>query len=180
MKISVFIATSLDGYIADKEGNIDWLYSIPNPENEDMGYSEFMSGIDAIVMGRNTFEVVAGFDIEWPYQVPVYVLSSTLTSVPNKLQGIVDVVNGPLKEVLSVLKNKGYHNLYVDGGKTIQSFLAEDLIDVMTITTIPILLGGGIPLFTELPNPLKFSCVMSKVYLDAIVQSRFERVEKFS
>jgi len=75
---SVFIATSLDGYIADRNGKIDWLNTIPNPDNNDMGYTEFTKGIDALLMGRKTFETVLGFDGDWPYNKPVFVLSNKL------------------------------------------------------------------------------------------------------
>lgn len=173
MKNKVFIATSIDGYIADKDGGIEWLHSIPNPEGDDMGYNEFISGIDAVVMGRKTFEIVQSFDMGWPYQVPVFVLSNSLRAVPENLIDKVEVVNGELKTILKAIRSKGFNNLYIDGGKTIQSFLREDLIDEMTITIIPYLLGGGIPLFSELPEQLKFKCIGSKVYLDAVVQSCF-------
>ena len=93
-KNSVYIGVSLDGYIADKDGGLDWLDFIPNPEGSDMGYYEFMSGIDALVMGRNTFEVVDGFDIDWPYKKPVFVLSNSLTEVPEKYKGKVYLLGG--------------------------------------------------------------------------------------
>lgn len=175
MKNKVFIATSIDGYIAGKDGGIEWLHSILNPEGDDMGYNEFMSGIDAIVMGRKTFEIVQGFDMDWPYQVPVFVLSNSLKEAPEDLIGKVNLVKGDLKDILKIIHGKGFQNLYIDGGKTIQSFLREDLIDEMTITTIPILLGEGIPLFSNLPKTLMFKCVSSKVFLDAVPQSFFVR-----
>ena len=174
----VFIATSLDGYIADKDGGIDWLHSIPNPDNIDMGYAAFMSNIDALVMGRTTFETVCGFDIDWPYQKPVFVLSNTLSVIPKKYKGKVELVKGNLNEVLQQIHAKGYFHLYIDGGKTIQSFLKEDLIDEMIITLIPYLLGGGIPLFGNLPNRLDFECVDSTIYLGKVVQNRFLRIRK--
>lgn len=175
MKNKVFIATSLDGYIADKDGGIDWLHSIPNPDQNDMGYVSFMNGIDALVMGRITFQTVCGFDVDWPYQKPVFVLSNTLTSVPDEYKDKVEVVNGALNEVLHTIHSKGYTNLYIDGGTTIQHFLQADLIDEMTITIIPCLLGGGVPLFSELSERLEFTCVQSKIYLDQIVQNVFKR-----
>ena len=170
----VFIATSLDGYIADKDGGIEWLHSIPNPDNNDMGYGKFISQIDALVMGRTTFETVCGFDI-WPYQKPVFVLSNSLNQIPRKLEGKAFLVNGSLKEIIEKIYKKGFYQLYIDGGRTIQGFLKEDLIDEMTITTIPYLLGGGIPLFSEHPKPLEFKCVDSKIYLDRVVQNYFVR-----
>ena len=175
---SVFIAASLDGFIADKNGGIDWLHSTPNPDNIDMGYGEFTSQIDALVMGRTTFETVCSFDMDWPYQKPVFVLSNTLTEIPEKFKDKVRLVKGTLTEILEQIHQQGYHRLYIDGGTTIQGFLKEDLIDDMVITTIPIILGGGSPLFSELSDMLEFECTESKVYLNKIVQSQFRRIKK--
>lgn len=180
MKNKVFIATSLDGYIADKEGDISWLHAIPNPENSDMGYGAFFAQIDALVMGRTTFETVCGFDIDWPYSKPVFVLSKTMKSISPDYKDKAFVVSGDLNQILTSINQKGYHNLYIDGGKTIQSFLEEDLIDEMTITIIPVILGGGYPLFSDLPNRLDFECVESKIYLEMVVQNRFVRKRYYS
>ncbi|WP_430813467.1 dihydrofolate reductase family protein [Carboxylicivirga sp. RSCT41] len=171
----VFIATSLDGYIADKNGGLDWLFSIPNPDQVDMGYVPFMNETDAIVMGRVTFETVCGFDCPWPYTKPVFVLSSSLKSVHDDYKDKVELVNGSLSEVLESINAKGYMRLYIDGGTTIQSFLKEDLIDDLIITTIPVLLGGGSPLFGDLAKPLNFEFVSSKVYLEKVSQVRYQR-----
>lgn len=171
----VFIATSIDGFIADENGGIEWLHEIPNAEGDDMGYSAFMSTVDAIVMGRNTFEVVLGFDIDWPYDKPVFVLSNRLKEAPGELAGKVEIVNGELKKVLEEIHKKGCLNLYIDGGITIQSFLKEDLIDEMVITTIPVLLGSGVRLFERLDSPLGFECVEIKQYLGKVGQQRFVR-----
>lgn len=172
----VFIATSLDGFIADKNGGLDWLHSVPNPDNLDMGYNEFTSQIDALVMGRTTFETVCGFDIDWPYKKPVFVLSNTLTEIPDKFKPHAELVKGSLTEILDQIHKKGFYSLYIDGGSTIQGFLKEDLIDSMTITIIPKLLGGGFPLFGDLPSILNFECVDSKVYSNKIVQNTFKRL----
>lgn len=171
----VFIATSLDGYIADKEGSIDWLHSVPNPDNNDLGYNALMERIDALVMGRNTMDIVLSFGIDWPYTKPVYVLSNTLTKVPEELEGKVFLVQGELSSIISDLNEKGLKDLYIDGGVTIQNFLKEELIDEMIITTIPVLLGGGSPLFGELKSPLNFELKQSETYLGQIVQSHFIR-----
>jgi dihydrofolate reductase len=173
----VFIATSLDGYIADHNGNIDWLHAIPNPEGIDMGYGDFMSSVDALVMGRTTYETVLGFDIPWPYDKPVFVLSSTLKEVPEDLSEKVFLVNGALKDVLSKIHAQGYQNLYIDGGQTIQSFLRDGLISEMIITRIPILLGGGSSLFGILDVPQHFKCVDTKIFLGQIVQNHFIKTE---
>jgi dihydrofolate reductase len=171
----VFIATSLDGYIADKEGGLDWLQSVPNPDNDDLGYNALMERVDALVMGRNTMDIVLSFGIDWPYTKPVYVLSNTLTEVPAELEGKVFLVKGDLSTIVSDLNKQGLKDLYIDGGVTIQSFLKEDLIDEMIITTIPILLGGGSPLFGELTSHLQFELKNSETHLGQIVQSQFVR-----
>ena len=176
-KNKVFIATSIDGYIADNNGGIDWLHEIPNPQGIDMGYSEFNSQIDALVIGRATFGTVCGFDMDWPYQKPVFVLSNSMATIPKKYEGKAELVKGSLKNILEYIHKKEYYHLYIDGGKTIQSFLKEDLIDEITITVIPFLLGSGIPLFADLPKRLEFECVDSKVFLGKIVQNHFKRTK---
>ncbi|TDF35537.1 dihydrofolate reductase [Alteromonadaceae bacterium M269] len=175
MANTVFIATSLDGFIADKDDGIDWLHSMPNPTNSDMGFALYMSNIDAIIMGRNTFELVLSIDVDWPYIKPVFVLSHSLKTVPTELKEKVFLINGAPEDVLKIIHEKGFKNLYIDGGVTIQNFLKEDLIDSMIITTIPILLGQGIPLFSELKAPLKFSCIKSEHIIQGVVQSHFVR-----
>ncbi|GAB2645602.1 dihydrofolate reductase family protein [Vibrio panuliri] len=174
----VYIATSIDGYIADKNNQLDWLHDTPNPNTtgSDFGFANFMDQIDALVMGRNTFEMVASFDCDWPYSKPVFVLSNTLSSVPSDYQDKVFLIKGELTQVVSELNQKGYQRLYIDGGKTVQSFLEQDLIDEMIITTIPVLLGGGVPLFGDLVAPLKFTNVSTERWLDCLVQSRFVRL----
>lgn len=170
---SVFIATSLDGYIADSEGGIGWLNSVPNPEQDDMGYGEFMSRVDALVMGRKTFETVLSFGIDWPYEQPVFVLSEQLESIPEPLKERVFLVKGDLEVVLESIHEQGYHQLYIDGGTTIRNFLKAGLIDELILTTIPILLGGGISLFDELGSKHSLELVKSRVYLNQVVQSQY-------
>ena len=171
----VFIAKSLDGYITDKDGGIDFLHSIPNPDNLDLGYNAFTAKIDAIVMGRKTFEVVLGFNIPWPYTKPVYVVSSTLNSLPEDLNGKVELVQGFLNDILEHIHNTGNSKLYIDGASLIQSFLRGDLVDEMVITTIPILLGGGVSLFGKCAKPMEFEHVKSEVFLNAITQDTYRR-----
>jgi dihydrofolate reductase len=168
----VYIATSLDGFIATINGGLDWLENIPNPDKSDYGYSDFMINIDAIVMGRNTYEKVLSFG-KWPYNKPVFVLSNSLTNVPDSLKDKVEVVQGEIEPLVNQLNHRGYHNLYVDGGKVIQSFLQEDLIDEMIITRVPILLGNGIPLFRESQKNLKFKHMKTDVYNNNLVKSHY-------
>jgi dihydrofolate reductase len=172
----VYIASSIDGYIATEDGGIDWLQELPNPDNDDYGYAEFIKNIDAIVMGRNSFEKVLTFG-EWHYKKKVFVLSSSLTEVPSELSEKVELLSGTLNEVLRHINAQGFNNLYVDGGKVIQSFLAEDLITDLIITRIPILLGSGIPLFGDLIEPLRFIHNDTTVYSNALVKSHYTRKE---
>jgi len=168
----VFISTSLDGYIADKDGGLDWLQSIPNPDNLDCGWVDIIDRIDAVVMGRKTFAVsiVIGH-IASPY----FVLSNSMKSIPDEYEEKAEPIKGSLSEVIEAIHQKGYKHLYIDGGVTIQCFLKEDLIDEMIITCIPILLGGGIPLFGELPKPMEFEHVKTEVFLNAMVQNHYRR-----
>ncbi|GEA13389.1 dihydrofolate reductase family protein [Alteromonas sp. KUL49] len=171
----VFIAVSLDGYIADKQGSLEWLDAIPNPDNVDTGFGCLINRVDAVVMGRKTFDVVAGFSGEWPYTKPVFVVSKTLTQLPNGYENKATLINGTPTFIVSHLAEKGFTKLYIDGGTTIQHFLAADLIDEMVITQFPILLGGGSPLFGALVQPLYFNVSKSEVVLDNLVQTTFLR-----
>jgi dihydrofolate reductase len=173
----VFIGTSLDGYIADRDGGLDFLQSVPNPENDDLGYAEFMSRIDALLMGRKTYETVLGFGGDWPYSKPVFVLSNSLTSLPEHLIEKVELISGSLKQVVEELNKRDFHELYIDGGMLIQSFLKEDMIDELIITQVPILLGGGVSLFGTLPSHLEFEHITTKVHLDALVQSHYRQAK---
>jgi dihydrofolate reductase len=171
----VYIAKSLDGFIATSDGEVEWLNEISNPEHSDFGFSEFISKIDAIVMGRNTYEKVLSFGV-WPYEKPVFVLSNTLTKLPDASIGKAEIMKGKPREIVSELKDRGFNNLYIDGGNTIQNFLSVDLIDEMIITTIPILLGEGIPLFGKLAKNIKFDHVKTQIVNDSLVMSHYTRL----
>ena len=173
MKTTVYIGTSLDGFIARKDGNIDWLVKFNNQEVSD-SYTEFMSKIDAIVIGRGTFDTVLTFP-SWPYEKKVFLLSNSVKQVPEILKGKVIVLSMKPKELLTYLSKEGFSNIYVDGGKVIQSFLKEDCIDEMIITKVPELIGSGIPLFDSLDNDLQFIHVQTNVYSNGLVKSRYER-----
>lgn len=126
-------------------------------------------------MGRTTFETVCSFDIDWPYTKPVFVLSHSLKSLDKKFENKVEIVNGSLSTVLETINKKGYNKLYIDGGQVIQSFLKEDLIDEMIVTTIPILLGGGHSLFGDLDQHMAFDLTKSEIFLNTIVQNTYKR-----
>jgi len=173
----VYVATSLDGFIATSEGGLDWLDEIPNPGKSDFGYAEFMSGIDAIVMGRKTFEKVLTFGF-WPYDIPVYVLSRSKVNIPKELDDKVEIITGNPKKVVDQLNKLGHQNLYIDGGLAIQSFLEEDLIDKMIITRVPVLLGEGIPLFGKLTQRLYFKHEMTESLNEILSKSYYTRIRK--
>lgn len=173
MSNKVYIAVSLDGYIADKNNDIEWLNTLPMTEEVMKMFTDFMDTVDCLVMGRNTFEKVKSFAGEWPYNKKVFVISNSMTSIPNGYEDKIELIKGLPSDIVSSLKERGYNNLYIDGGKTIQSFLQEGLIDEMIITTLPILLGGGKSLFGELPNSKKFKLINSKVISDIGVKNHY-------
>jgi len=174
-KVSVFIATSLDGYISKEDGNVDWLDTAHKaaPPGEDFGYAEFMKTIDTIVMGRNTFEKVLTFD-SWLYTGKhVVVLSRSMTEVPKNLDA-VSVTQEQPKALLKRLHAENVRHVYVDGGITIQNFLAEGLIDDMIISTLPVLLGRGRPLFgTNSRGMTQLKLQYTKSFGGALTQSKY-------
>lgn len=170
----IYIATSIDGYIARTDGSIDWLTEIPNPDKDDYGFFAFLDSVDGIIMGRSTFETVTNFD-EWVYTKPVFVLTKTLTELSGKWADKGEIIKGDLKEIIQGLNARGMNNFYIDGGKTIQSFLAQDMIDEMIITSIPILLGSGIPLFANCGLELKFKHTATDIYYGGLVKISYTR-----
>ncbi|MBN2047455.1 MAG: dihydrofolate reductase [Anaerolineaceae bacterium] len=171
-RCSVFIATSLDGYIARPDGKIDWLDEANAliPAGEDCGYGAFISTVDAIVMGRKTFEQVLTFG-EWPYgEMPVIVMSRQLRALPEGVPQTVSLSHEEPRVLIEQLAQRGLQQLYVDGGRTIQSFLAEGLIDDLTITLIPVVLGSGLPLFGPMANDLHLQLTYSRTYDFGLVQ----------
>lgn len=169
MIVSVFIGTSVDGFIARPNGALDFL---PEGGGEPHGYNEFFASVDALVIGRNTFEIVLALP-EWPYgDKPTIVLSSRsldLTKVPPT----VEQMRGAPREIVSTLKSRGIHHVYVDGGVTIQRFLRERLIQQLIITRVPVLIGKGIPLFGSLPNDIKLEHVQTQHYPSGLVKTEY-------
>lgn len=173
MQVSANIATSLDGFIARENGEIDWLPDLGD-ESEDYGFSEFFSSIDCLVMGRNSLEVVLAFP-DWPYEGKrVIVLSSSMKQIPEKVEGKVELYSGSLADLLEKLSTEHCSRIYVDGGRTIQSFLNEGLLTDITITTIPVLLGKGIRLFGEVKEDIFLGHNDTKSFPSGFVQSSYE------
>ncbi|MHB8088081.1 MAG: dihydrofolate reductase family protein [Anaerolineaceae bacterium] len=175
IRCSVFIATSLDGFIARSDGDFSWLdSSAPVIEGEDYGFANFYATVDTMLMGRKTYEIALGFP-EWPYSGKrVVVLSHDSITIPQSLSNNVEHMTGSLLEVVNQLQVVGVRSVYVDGGQTIQGFLRAGLIDEMTITTIPILLGSGIPLFGSLDQDILLELLSSHAYPNGFVQTKYK------
>lgn len=174
MSAHVFIATSLDGFIARPDGGIDWLPVPQEGDSEDYGYHAFIAGIDAIVMGRNTFELALTFG-QWPYERPVVVLSRRGVAIPEALAGKAFAMQGTPEEIVASCAERGWRELYVDGGVTIQGFLRAGLVERMTITRVPVLLGCGLPLFGELAADLHWEHLGTTAYPNGLVQTLYRR-----
>jgi dihydrofolate reductase len=170
MKTSVFIATSLDGFIARQDGGLDWL---PADGGEPHGYDEFMATVDAIVIGRKTFETVLAFDA-WPYgKKLVVVLSESISELKTPAGAVCRLMSGLPQEILARLAEDGLKHLYIDGGVTIQRFLQAGLIQRLIVTRIPVLLGSGIPLFGPLSHDIRLEHVATRSYPSGMVQSEY-------
>src|SRR5882724_5346942 len=171
MKTIVFIGTSLDGFIARANGEIDWLTQFADKEAY-QGYEEFMSRIDAIVIGRGTFEKVLGFP-SWPYDKKVIVLSNSMQQLPADVSDKATLLSMKPAALLDYLSGQGISNIYVDGGKVIQGFLKEDLVDELIISKAPVLIGSGIPLFDYLDMDLQFRHTRTVVGSNGLVRSYY-------
>ncbi len=178
---SVFVATSLDGFIAREDGRIDWLEraNAAVPPGEDCGYKVFFDSVDALVIGRGTFELAVGFD-PWPYggkRVVVLTHYPASLAIPASLAASVSASAEPPATLVARLSAEGAKQLYVDGGRTIQSFLEAGLIDRITITTIPVLLGAGLPLFGPLSRDVALVLESTRSWPFGFVQGTW-RVER--
>lgn len=171
MTASVFVGTSLDGFIARPNGDFDFL---PEGGGEPHGYEEFMAGVDALVIGRKTFEKVLTLGA-WPYgDKRVVVLSSRPVDLSAAVGGVVEQMAGTPAEIVAQLADSGAHHLYIDGGITIQEFLRTGLIQRLIITRVPVLIGEGIPLFGTLPHDIRLRHVATRQYQSGLVQSEYE------
>jgi dihydrofolate reductase len=170
MKASVFIGTSLDGYIARKNGAFDFL---PADGGEPHGYAEFMATVDAIVMGRHTYEVVLGLE-QWPYgDKSVIVLSTTLTGLTPPPGASCELMSGTPHDIAARLAARGFRHIYVDGGETIGRFLEAGLIQRLTITRVPVLIGEGIAAFGRLSRDVAITHLSTRSYPSGLVTSEY-------
>ena len=167
--VRVFVACSLDGFIAGPGDDLSWLPAV-EPGGEDYGYGAFMAETEAILMGRRTYDVAAGFD-RWPYgEMPVFVATSRPLE---PAAPTVAAIAGPPSELLAEVRRHVDGSIYLDGGALIRSFAAADLIGELTITVVPIILGRGVPLFAGAPTRRALTLVSATPYPDGLVQLRY-------
>jgi dihydrofolate reductase len=170
MQASVFVGVSVDGFMARLDGALDFL---PAGGGEPHGYDEFMASVDALVIGRGTYETVLGFDA-WPYgDKPVFVLSTHALPAP-PAGAVFEHLHGTPTEVVAQLDARGFKHAYVDGGITIQGFLREGLIQRLIVTRVPVLIGTGIPLFGPVAGDIALKHVATRAYASGLVQSEYE------
>ena len=183
MKCSVFIATSADGFIAAKDGSVDWLHMAGNgkeltKEDADLGLSDYLSSVDCLIMGRKCMEVISNMNLtpeQWFYgDLKIIVLSNTLKEAPDNLKDKVEMYSGDLLTLIAHLEKEGYKHAYVDGGTTIQAFINLKLIDELTITKAPILLGEGIPLFGKTSKNIKLEEAEAMAFVNDFIQLKYK------
>jgi dihydrofolate reductase len=169
MKASVFVGISVDGFMARLDGALDFL---PPGGGEPHGYDEFMASVDALVIGRKTYDTVLGFET-WPYgEKPVFVLSSR-SLAPAPIGAVVEHLAGTPERISSTLAARGIGHIYVDGGITIQGFLRAGLIQRLVITRVPVLIGTGIPLFGVIDRDIPLRHIATRQYASGLVQSEY-------
>jgi dihydrofolate reductase len=169
MRASVFVGTSLDGFIARANGEFDFL---DEGGGEPHGYDEFMATVDALVIGRKTFETVLAFE-QWPYGKKPVVVLSTRPLPPAPPEAVVEHMSGEPAEIWAQLTARGLQHIYVDGGITIQRFFRAGLIQRLIVTRVPVLIGQGIPLFGALPHDVILRHVATRQYAGGLVQSEY-------
>jgi dihydrofolate reductase len=169
MKMSVFVGTSVDGFIARPGGELDWL---PPGGGEEHGYEAFMESVDALVIGRNTYETVLAFDT-WPYGKKAVFVLSTRPLAPAPAGAAVEHLSGSPDEIVSQLEARGIRHAYVDGGITVQQFLRAGLIQRLIVTRVPVLIGEGIPLFGVTGRDISLEHIATRQYPSGLVQSEY-------
>jgi len=183
MKCSVFIATSVDGFIAKEDGSVDWLHTAGNAEIDmgdraDMGMNDYMSTVDCIIMGRKCMDMISSMNLtpeQWPYgDIKIIALSNTIKEAPINMKEKVEMYSGDILTLVSNLENEGFKHAYIDGGTTIQAFINLKLINELTITKAPVLLGEGKPLFGKTHNDINLEEGKTIAFPNGFIQIKYK------
>ncbi|HMQ06041.1 MAG TPA: dihydrofolate reductase family protein [Saprospiraceae bacterium] len=175
IKTVLYIATSLDGFIARPDGRIDWLTSVPDPRTGDYGYAALLESIGTVIMGRKTYEEIIGFDVDWPYiGLDTYILTNNYEL--KILYPDIQILTGSVKEFITALKELAKKDIWlVGGGQVVTQFLNDEILDKMIITIIPKIIGEGIPLFAKTPKESKWKLIETKSFDTGVVNLTYEK-----
>jgi len=173
MQIVLYIASSLDGYIARPDGSIDWLTSIPPSKDGDYGYSELLAEIDSLIMGRKTYDDLIRFDMGWPYtDYRTYVVTTNALTTINSPN--TQLIHGDINKAVEKIRSDSGKNIWLVGGSELVTyFLNHRLIDKITLSTIPVLLGSGVPLFTKIQGEFYLQLMESKSYETGVINATY-------
>ena len=189
MKCSIFIAPSVDGYIATEDGGVNWLEMVAKPVSEkeassdlmkhfNMSMPNYMKNVDCMIIGRKLMEVLSSFNLtpeQWPYgNTRIISLSNTIKEAPSNLKNKVEMYSGSIPKLITKLEQDGYTHAYIDGGTTITTFLNLQLINEMTLTQAPVLLGSGIPLFGKLLKQINLEDAKATAFPNNFVELKYK------
>eukprot|EP00542_Grammatophora_oceanica_P010863 CAMPEP_0194047166 /NCGR_PEP_ID=MMETSP0009_2-20130614/23598_1 /TAXON_ID=210454 /ORGANISM="Grammatophora oceanica, Strain CCMP 410" /LENGTH=199 /DNA_ID=CAMNT_0038692697 /DNA_START=96 /DNA_END=695 /DNA_ORIENTATION=+ len=181
IKGSINIAVTVDGFIAAKDGSVDFLDAFPQTEEDDFGFADFVASIDVIVMGRKTFEKAVAFskDSEWYYgDTRMVVWTRSELEIPEHLKKTVSTSSLAPLDLFYKLEGEGHKHAYVDGGVTIQNFLEANVIDSLSLTRVPVLLGSGVKLFSESGQEMQLEHKETKSWPNGLVTSKYDVLRK--
>ena len=172
-KVKLYIAVSIDGYIARPDGDLEWLTGFPNPSKTDYGYKDFFASVNTVIMGNRTYQDILLMDVLWPYKdMETYVVTHHTQETKDNIRFISENV----VETISELRKKDGKDIWlVGGGQLISILLSADLVDEMHITFIPVILGNGIPLFPNSPKESQWSLLENKTFDNRVLQINYQR-----
>jgi len=172
--VRVFLGVSLDGCIAGPDHDLSWLDCVTTDPPEDTGYAELMSKTDTMVIGRTTYNVIAKFD-PWPFDGRrVVVITNRPIDDPR-----VEAMSGEIDSVIGALGNQGVQGIYLDGGSLVRQALTAGLVDELTLSWLPMILGKGVRLFEGLPElRQRWQLIDSQAFPSGVVQASYRPLDK--